>query len=42
MTVRYWTTDGSLPKPSESQIASFEEIDDLAESMGLTAWFNGL
>jgi hypothetical protein len=41
MTVKYWTTDGSIPKPSESRLARFDEVDDLAESMGLTAWYNG-
>jgi len=36
----YWNPDGGEIELSKSRNATFDEIDDFAESQGLTAWGN--
>ena len=40
-TSSYWTIDGSRPTPSESKTATFDQVDDRAEELGFSAWYNG-
>lgn len=39
-TSSYWRTDGGKIEPSKSVTASFEQVDDRAEELGLDAWNN--